>query len=205
MMKGWAGDDAWDDNGNDNGDEDDDDYSWEAVGLVGWTGGYRLLHLQPPSQLPTQVPQCNNRAPWGTISHLGDFLENNLELILFEGEHTDGAGGSFRRGQNGKNNIGLAWAPRQGILRTVNNNRTLRHGWNLGPAFSLWWSVGCLWLKVFKNLVGEVALEGEESFRQDERPHHDEHQDDQDDQDDQDNHNDHNGRLHHLHGDEITL
>ena len=67
--------------------------------------------------------------------------------------------------------------------------------------------MGCLGLKVFKNLVAEVALEGEESFRQDlhwqgERPHHDEHQDGQDDQD---NHDDHNGQLHHLHGDETAF
>ena len=181
--------------------------------LLGWWAGpvgtgFSICSLPPNSQHKSLSATTELRKAPRSISET--FSENNLELFLFEGEQTDGAGGSFRRGQNGKNNIGLAWAPRLGILRTVNNNRTLRHGWNLGPAFSLWWSVGCLGLKVFKNLVGEVALEGGESFRQDahwqdERPHHDEHQDDQDDQDDQDNHNDHNGRLHHLHGDEIAF
>ena len=64
--------------------------------------------------------------------------------------------------------------------------------------------MGCLGLK---NLVAEVALEGDERFRQDfhwqdERPHHGEHQDGQEDQD---NHDDHNGHLHHQHGDETAF
>ena len=67
--------------------------------------------------------------------------------------------------------------------------------------------MGCLGFKVFKNLVAEVALEGDERFRQDlhwqdERPHHGEHQDGQEDQD---NHDDHNGHLHHQHGDETAF
>ena len=87
MMMGWAGDDAWYDYGNDNGDgdeeEDDDDYSWEAVGLVGWTGGYRLLHLQPPSNSQHKSLSATTGLLKAPRPFSETFSENNLELFLF--------------------------------------------------------------------------------------------------------------------------
>ena len=67
-------------------EEDDDDYSWEAVGLVGWTGGYRLLHLQPPSnsqhkslsattglhKAPRHISETFRRTTWNCFSLVTD-------------------------------------------------------------------------------------------------------------------------------------
>ena len=71
------------DDGNDNGDDDDDDGSWEAVGLVGWTGGYRLLHLQPPSNSQHKSLSATTGLHKAPRSISETFSENNLELFLF--------------------------------------------------------------------------------------------------------------------------
>ena len=90
-LLGWTagyfiGDGDWyDDDNNDNGDGeyDDDDYSWEAVGLVGWTGGYRLLHLQPPSNSQHKSLSATTGLREAPRSLSETFSQNNLELFLF--------------------------------------------------------------------------------------------------------------------------